>query len=188
MDAHDLLIADHNRVRGLFKRFKTAEEGNDKATMGKLADKIAKELEVHTTIEEEIYYPEVTDASDDVHDLVAEGLQEHHVAKQLITELGSVERGGEEWVAKVKVLIEAVEHHAGEEEKEMFPGVKRMMAADDLAKLGGRMMDRKRQLGAPEPLIDLTKEELLAKAREQEIPGRSKMSREELAMTVDPRG
>lgn len=188
MDAHDLLTADHNRVRGLFKRFQAAEKADDKATMGQLADKITKELEIHTTIEEEIYYPAVGDVSDEVHDVVAEGLQEHHVAKELMIELGSVERGGEEWVAKMKVLIEAVEHHAGEEEKEMFPGVNRAMASDDLIKLGKRMMDRKRQLGAPEPLIDLTKEELLAKARKQEIPGRSKMSREELAMTVDPRG
>ncbi|MBW8825310.1 MAG: hemerythrin domain-containing protein [Acidobacteria bacterium] len=188
MDAHEVLMADHNRVRGLFKRFHAAEKGDDRATMGQLADKMAKELEIHTAIEEEIYYPAVSDLSEEVHDLVAEGLQEHHVAKELISELGAVERDSEQWVAKVKVLIEAIEHHAGEEETEMFPGVKRVMSDDDLTTLGNRLMDRKRQLGAPEPLIDLTKEELLAKARQQEIPGRSKMSRQELALTVDPRG
>ncbi|MEA3078080.1 MAG: hypothetical protein QOF60_2988, partial [Actinomycetota bacterium] len=34
--------------------------------------------------------------------------------------------------------------------------------------------------------IDLTTEELTTLAKEQEIPGRSKMSREELAATVAP--
>ena len=33
MDALSLLIADHNRVRGLFARFQAAEEDKDAATM-----------------------------------------------------------------------------------------------------------------------------------------------------------
>ena len=175
-------------MRGLFARFKAAEESDDQGAMRALADKIVQELDIHTTVEEEIYYPAIDDVSDEVHDLVAEGLQEHHVAKTLISELGSTQPGGEEWVAKVKVLIEAVEHHAGEEEKDMFPGVRGAMSQEAREALGVKLMGRKRQLGAPEPAIDLPKEELLAKAREQEIPGRSKMSKEELALTVDPRG
>ena len=45
------------------------------------------------------------------------------------------------------------------------------------------------KLGAPtmQDAIDLTKEELSRKATEQQIPGRSSMSKEELAATVDPR-
>jgi hypothetical protein len=39
-----------------------------------------------------------------------------------------------------------------------------------------------------EVALDLTMEELKEKAKEQEIPGRSKMKKEELAATVDPRG
>jgi hemerythrin superfamily protein len=188
MDAQELLVADHNRIRGLFKRCTTAEAADDTTAMAPLVDKIVEELTIHTTIEEEIYYPTVRDLSDEVRDVVAEGIQEHHVAKQLIEELRGLEAGGEEWVAKVKVLIEGVEHHAEEEEKEMFPGVKRVMSSDDLTALGERLTRRKRDLGVADPLIDLTKEELLTKAREQQIPGRSKMSREELALTVDPRG
>ena len=33
MDCLDLLTADHNRVRGLFKRFKDAESSDDMETM-----------------------------------------------------------------------------------------------------------------------------------------------------------
>ena len=188
MDAHDLLIADHNRVRGLFTRCKAASEQDDVVTMEGLVRTIVDELVVHTTIEEEIYYPAITDLTDEIHDIVAEGVQEHHVAKQLMGELDGVEPGSDAWVAKVKVLMEGVEHHAGEEEKEMFPPVRKAMSGDDLATLGDRLQRRKAELGAAAPLIDLTKEELLVKAREQQIPGRSKMSRGELAITVDPRG
>ena len=57
MDALTLLTADHNRVRGLFARFTSAKEAEDTATMRKLATLIDRELDVHTTIEEEVFYP-----------------------------------------------------------------------------------------------------------------------------------
>ncbi len=61
MDGLDLLIADHNRVRGLFVRFREAQDSNDTPAMSELADKIFEELEVHTDIEEQIFYPAVHD-------------------------------------------------------------------------------------------------------------------------------
>jgi len=187
MNALDLLIADHNRVRGLFARFKSAKEAEDTTRMIELAGTIFDELTVHTTIEEEIFYPEVHDADPEIAETVDEGLQEHHVVKVLMEELGQITGGSEEWVAKMAVLIENVEHHAEEEEKEMFPPLRRSMA-DQLEQMATRLEARKAELGAPvlADKIDLTKEELLELARDQEIPGRSGMSQEELAATVGP--
>ena len=188
MNALDLLIADHNRVRGLFSQFKAAQENDDTATMSAVALKIFEDLEVHTTIEEEIFYPAVRDANEDIAETVDEGVQEHHVVKLLMAELKQIEDGSDEWVAKMTVLIENVEHHAEEEESEMFPPLRNKMA-DQLEAMVPQLEGRKRELGAPvmADKIDLTKEELLDLAREQEIPGRSAMSQEELAATVDKR-
>jgi hemerythrin superfamily protein len=188
MNALDLLIADHNRVRGLFTRFKAAEEAKDDVAMIELAGKIFDELTVHTTIEEQLFYPTVHDTTEEIGETVDEGLQEHHVAKVLMAELGEVEGGSPEWVAKMQVLIENVEHHAEEEETELFPPLRSRMAADRLDALGSRIEARKSELGAPVPgdNADLTKQQLLDLAREQEIPGRSGMSKDELAATVAP--
>ncbi len=125
MDAITLLTADHNRVRGLFTRFREAQESDDQAAMAELADKICTELQVHTTIEEDDFYPTVRDGSDELREAVDEGLQEHHVVDVLMNELGELEAGSNEWVAKVTVVIENVEHHAEEEEDEMFPKVRK---------------------------------------------------------------
>jgi hemerythrin superfamily protein len=189
MDAVSLLTADHNRVRGLFARFRAAQETEDTTAMVEVAGKIFDDLEVHTTIEEEIFYPAVHDATTELSETVDEGIQEHHVAKVLMTELGQVEAGGEEWVAKMMVLIENVEHHAEEEEKEMFPAVQSSCDDTALETLATKLEARKSALGAPvlEDKIDLTKEELMTLAQDQQIPGRSKMSQEELAATVAPR-
>jgi hemerythrin superfamily protein len=188
MDALTLLTADHNHVRGLFSRFKTAEESDDQPTMQAVATMIFTELEVHTTIEETVFYPEVRRADEEIDKLVAEGLEEHTVAKRLIAEAQQLDPSDEQWPAKVKVLIESVEHHAGEEEKEMFPKI-RSAKITDLEVLGTQLEKRKRELGAPTSadVIDLTKSELEELAKEQDIPGRSSMSKEELAATVRPR-
>jgi hemerythrin superfamily protein len=188
MHAIDLLIADHNRVRGLFAQFKAAHDNDDTATMSAVALKIFDDLEVHTTIEEEIFYPAVHDTSEDIGETVDEGIQEHHVAKTLMAEVKQIEDGSDEWVAKMQVLIENVEHHAEEEEKEMFPPLRGKLPEETLKDLADQLETRKSQLGAPvlADKIDLTKEELLGLAQEQQIPGRSTMSQEELAATVAP--
>jgi hemerythrin superfamily protein len=188
MDAIDLLTADHNRVRGLFTRFRAAHDEERTEEMIELAAKIFQELEVHTTIEEEIFYPDVHDQDGEVAEIVDEGIQEHHVVKVLMEELPQVEAGSDEWVAKMMVLIENVEHHAEEEEKEMFPPVRSERDGAALEQLAAQMEERKASLGAPvlADKIDLTKQELQELATAQEIPGRSKMSQEELAATVAP--
>jgi hemerythrin superfamily protein len=188
VQALDLLIADHNRVRGLFAQFKEAHDNDDVQAMSAVALKIFKDLEVHTTIEEEIFYPEVHDTDDDIAETVDEGVQEHHVVKVLMAEIKQLPDGDDEWAAKMQVLIENVEHHAGEEESEMFPPLRSKLPSDRLEDLGERLEERKRQLGAPTlaDKIDLTKDELLELARDQQIPGRSTMSQEELAATVAP--
>lgn len=188
MDALDLLTADHNRVRGLFGRFADAESEGDLAEQAALAAKVAEELGVHTTIEEEVFYPAVHDLSEPIGEAVDEGLEEHHVAKTLIDELEQLEPGDDRWVAKMKVLIETVEHHADEEEKEMFPKVRSATEASMRVALGQRLEARKAELGgftaADNRLTSLAG--LRRHASEQRIPGRSTMDRAELEATVEP--
>jgi hemerythrin superfamily protein len=188
MEATALLTADHNRVRGLFTRFQAAHESEDQQAMRQLAEQMVTELKVHTTIEEEIFYPEVRRGSAELEEIVAEGIEEHHVVEVLMDELAGLEPGGEEWTAKVQVMIENVEHHAEEEEQQMFPLVGRAFDDDAQAALAVRLEVRKAELGAP-TLADkegLTVEQLRALASDQQIPGRSDMDREELLATVAP--
>jgi hemerythrin superfamily protein len=190
MDAIMLLIGDHNRVRGLFKRFEKAEEAKDQATAQQLATTILTELDVHAEIEEKHFYPACKEAGIEVlTEVVDEGEEEHHVAKTLIAEIRAETPGSDHWSAKMKVLMENIQHHADEEEKEMFPKTRRALGAEKLKALAEQMEATKKQLGAPtlEDKLDLTDDTLKKLATEQEIPGRSKMSHEELAAAVAPK-
>jgi hemerythrin superfamily protein len=144
-DAIALLIADHREVKAMFQQF---EELSDRAraTKKKLTDQICGALELHTRIEEEIFYPAVREAGRDLEDIVDESLVEHASAKELIAQLQEMDPEDELYDAKVKVLGEQIDHHVGEEEEEMFPKVRKL--GIDLAALGEEMAARKDELAA----------------------------------------
>jgi hemerythrin superfamily protein len=189
MDALVLLTGDHHRVRGLFARFKKAKDSENTDEMAAVARKIFEELDVHTTIEEEIFYPAVKDLSEETAEVVAEGYQEHHVVKLLMEEIGGLRAGDEDWTAKMAVLIENVEHHAEEEETQMFREVRSATDDDTRRALAERLEERKAEMGAPTMAdkAELTMSSINDLARRQQIPGRSSMSKEELTAAVDPR-
>ena len=148
MDALMLLTADHNRVRGLFTRFETAKESKDVAQMTELAALIATELQVHAAIEEEILYPWAQELGDEIKEIITEAYEEHKVANDLVAEITSMTPDAESWAAKVTVLMENVEHHAEEEEKELFPKLRRATDATGLRVLAEQLEERKEELKA----------------------------------------
>jgi hemerythrin superfamily protein len=188
MDALTLLTADHNRVRGLFARFQDAENSGEVTEMAELMHTIDEELTVHTDIEETVFYPWAHRLSDDIAEAVDEGMEEHHVVKALLDEIRVIEPGDSQWVAKITVVIENVQHHAEEEETELFPQVRGATDANSRDQLGRDLEERKATLGAPvrADKQDLTTEQLHDMATEQKIPGRSTMDHDELAATVSP--
>ena len=180
MDAITLLTEDHDQVRRLFEQFRSAQDASNGQLMRETADKIFAELEVHTTIEEEIFYPAARGKDEDIDETLDESLQEHHVVDVLMEEMRGIESGSDEWVAKMTVLIENVEHHAEEEEQDLFPDTRRELGDDRIEALGGELEARKATLKAGEA----TKDELYAKAKEQGVEGRSDMTKDELASAV----
>ncbi len=131
MDAIALLKADHKTVETLFRKFEDAGP-NAKKLKRKLVDQIVRELAVHSVIEEMVFYPLVRSKADKLNDQVLEALEEHHVVKWLLKELEDLPPEAERFDAKVKVLMENVRTHVEEEEKELFPAVRKAFAPKEL--------------------------------------------------------
>ena len=136
-DAIALLKEDHAKVRALLGEL---EKTTEKATSRReeLLQEIERELKIHTTIEEEIFYPAFREAAEKKDDrkLYYEAVEEHHVVDTVLAELKGTEVGSEVFAAKAKVLKDLVEHHAEEEETEMFPRAKKFLDQETLLKLG----------------------------------------------------
>lgn len=148
MNAIDLLKADHKKVRELLAQL---TETTSRATKRRadLLEKIRVELEVHTTIEEEIFYPAFREAGEksDDDEMFFEAIEEHRAAGDLVLpDLLKTEVSSEQFAGRAKVLKDLVEHHAKEEEKEMFPRARQLLDRAQLLELGEQMQTRKREL------------------------------------------
>jgi hemerythrin-like domain-containing protein len=146
-DAIGLLKQDHETVRGLLKELERAAS-KDGAKQEKLLREIESELRVHTKIEEEIFYPAFKASVSKKEDvkLYYEAVEEHHVVDLVLPEIRKIEPGSPEFAAKVKVLQDLVEHHAEEEEGEMFPRARKAMDKGQLQSLAEELGRRKSEL------------------------------------------
>jgi uncharacterized membrane protein/hemerythrin superfamily protein len=156
-DAVEMLKKDHEEVMKLFERF----EGASVDEKGGLAQHIYRELEVHATLEEEIFYPSVRDQVDlktvlegedkgtdedesqDTEDIIAISYEEHKTVKELIAQLRQLNPTSDEFKERFAEMKEAVQDHAGEEEETIFPAAQMQL---DLEKLGEQMRQRKEHL------------------------------------------
>jgi hemerythrin superfamily protein len=138
MDAIKLLIQDHRQVERLFKEY---ERAGDRAhtTKARLAEAVVRELSIHASIEEQFLYPTARELSDKLDEQVLEALEEHHVAKATLAELDKMSPTDERFDAKMTVLMESIRHHVDEEEENLFPKLRKLMAPEELAVLGEAM-------------------------------------------------
>src|SRR5215213_4524238 len=127
MDAFNLLKADHRKVEELFSQLESAR-GQAKL---RVFEQIKMELELHTHIEEKIFYPAL-EKPKQTHDLTLEAYEEHEVGKKLLSQLGRARTANDEWEAQAKVLQENVEHHVEEEENELFPKAEAALGEEEI--------------------------------------------------------
>jgi len=138
MDAFNLLKTDHRKVAELFDELESAD---GKAKL-QVFEQIKTELELHTHIEEKIFYPAL-EKPRETHDLTLEAYEEHDVVKKLLQQLSRARTANDEWEAQAKVLRENVEHHVEEEENELFEKAEAALGEERIEALGDEMAAEK---------------------------------------------
>ena len=138
-DAIALLEADHQRVEGLFRDFKSAAGAPESKLH--LAQIICMELTLHSMVEEEIFYPAFAHATGD-EQLVEHSLKEHRQVKELIANVPSADNLD----GAIEALRRHVLEHVEEERRDMF--AKARSCGMELATLGGRIQTRRAEVAA----------------------------------------
>jgi hemerythrin superfamily protein len=136
VNAIDLLEKQHREVEELFEEFEGAGDGAKKKR-DQLCREISDSLAVHAEIEEKLFYPE--SKQEDTEELLRESVEEHLSMKRVLADIIEAGTEDEQLDARMKVLQEQVEHHVEEEEKELFPRVRRSCSKEELEDLGERM-------------------------------------------------
>jgi iron-sulfur cluster repair protein YtfE (RIC family) len=147
MNAIELLKQDHQYFRQILEKLGQTTERAVK-TRRELLHRLKAELDVHTDMEEEIFYPAFKKAGEKAEAvMIYEGREEHRTVDALvIPDLLKTDPGSVPFSGRVKVLKELIEHHLEEEEKEMFPKAAKLLGKVRLEELGQQMEERRRQL------------------------------------------
>ena len=128
MDVITLLKDDHRRIEKLFTGFERTGERARK-TRKRLVDQMAAELTMHTTLEEQVFYPLVRQSVTAADFVILEAREEHHVVKMLLNELAEISPRDERFAPKVAVLTRAVREHVEWEELDIVPRTRRAWAS-----------------------------------------------------------
>lgn len=143
MLATEVLTAHHDELRSLMRRLAempSAAVGERQTVL----EELVAELSLHEQVEDELFYPAMTAVTA----LVPMAHAEH---RQLEDQVAVVVRTGPDDPAfdeEVRVLVEAVEHHAGKEEREMFAEVEAKVDRAELERLGDALGRRLAELRA----------------------------------------
>ncbi|MBB4717055.1 hemerythrin domain-containing protein [Streptomyces luteogriseus] len=144
-DVVELILQDHRRMEELFRRMRSVED--DRA--GALRE-FAGLLIAHAQAEEAEVYPALKRYKNIDDEEVEHGEHEHDEGNEALLALLEVEEvGSDEWDSKLEELVEAVTHHADEEERTILNGARENVAMERREELGlAFVRERERQLKA----------------------------------------
>ncbi|MFF9091005.1 hemerythrin domain-containing protein [Streptomyces sp. NPDC014991] len=144
-DVVELILQDHRRMEDLFRLMRSIE-----ADRAAALEEFADLLIAHALAEEAKVYPALKRYKNIDNEEVEHGEHEHDEGNEALLALLEVEEvGSDEWDSKLEELVEAVTHHADEEERTILNGARESVAMERREELGAAFLEeRERQLKA----------------------------------------
>ena len=116
-DVVDLLLRQHEEIRGLFAEVTAAPAADRREPF----ERLRRFLAVHESAEEMIVHPDARRVMADGDRVVDERLAEEKAAKETLAELEKMDPADPAFLSKLTALRHAVLTHAEHEEREEFP-------------------------------------------------------------------
>lgn len=141
----DMIRFDHSHVLVTFHQYTTTSKPSVKKA---LAETICDALEIHATLEEEIFYP-VLRRLDPGEPVIQKSEPEHDEMRRMIGELRATKAVDSAHDALLHDLMRDVMHHVADEETVLLPHAERLLGKDRLEELGAAMTRRRLELLKP---------------------------------------
>ncbi|WP_229075974.1 hemerythrin domain-containing protein [Actinoplanes sp. DH11] len=173
-DIVEVIKEQHQQVDELLEE--ATHDGVDKAA---LLHEVHRLLLPHSEAEEAFVYPTIRAKAAEAGEDVVDGAVEHHQIEEMLQNLlrGDPEAPG--YDGTIAAIVGELRHHVEEEEEELLPILAERLTPEEREEMGRRFIEA--TTGAMPGHEHHSRNELYDMAREQDIPGRSTMSKEELA-------
>ena len=142
----DMIRFDHSHVLLTFHQYTTSKKP---AVKKALADTICSALEIHATLEEEIFYPQIRQLNPAL-PVLQKSVPEHQEMRRLIGELRACDPASARHDALLLELMRDVLHHVADEETVLLPEAENALGSDRLSELGVKMSKRRMALLKPQ--------------------------------------
>ncbi|MGX9670747.1 hemerythrin domain-containing protein [Mycobacterium sp. HM-7] len=152
MNAYDVLFDHHKVLRSLCQKISALPPESQART--EALDELLVELDIHMRIEDDLFYPAVSEASR----LVAIAHAEHRQVWDQLAVVLRTSPSAPEYVDEWNSFVTVLDAHAAEEERDLCPAPADL-SSDMLDALGEQMTQRKAELR------DSTVEKLHVKGR-----------------------
>ena len=139
-----MLKKDHAEVKGILGQLKETKESASKKRE-ELFQKLREELVPHMKAEESAFYPSLM-AKKEAREDAMEGMEEHHVSEMVLKELETMQKGEDQWGAKMSVFKELVEHHIKDEESKVFKSAEKALGQDEIQNIMKRFEQEKQKI------------------------------------------
>ena len=141
----DMIRFDHSHVMVTFHQY----TGTTRTSVKKaLAETICDAVEIHATLEEEIFYPVMRGLTGS-EPVIEKSPHEHDDIKHLITELRATGAADFRHDGLMHDLMRKIMHHVADEETVLLPEAERMLSKERLNELGAQMTRRRLELIKP---------------------------------------
>jgi len=141
----DMIRFDHSHVMVTFHQYTRDKRPSVKKA---LAETICDALEIHATLEEEIFYPAMRPRAQD-QKVMEKSEPEHDEMRAVIAELRRTDPKSPRHDALVFELMRDVVHHVADEETVLLPEAEQTLSRDALSELGAQMTKRRLELVTP---------------------------------------
>lgn len=142
----DMIRFDHSHVLLTFHQYTTSKKP---AVKKALADTICSALEIHATLEEEIFYPQMRQLNPAL-PVLQKSVPEHQEMRRLIGELRACDPATARHDDLLLELMRDVLHHVADEETVLLPEAETALGSDRLSELGVKMSKRRMALLKPQ--------------------------------------
>ena len=139
MNIQDVLRMDHQKAKTLIAEI---ENCNDAQKIQEYFGQLYKDLSVYSEAEEQILYPQVRSFYQDTQNLYNEQAE----LKVVLEELKSLSPTSALFKDKIKQVKDIVNHHAREEENDVFAVIRRNFSTSEQEQLATQFKEAKKQL------------------------------------------
>jgi len=141
----DMIRFDHSHVLVTFHQYTATSKPSVKKA---LAETICDALEIHATLEEEVFYPVLRRLNPD-EPVIQKSEPEHDEMRRMIAQLRDTKPTDERHDALLNELMRDVMHHVADEETVLLPEAERLLSKERLEELGAAMTRRRLDLLKP---------------------------------------